>query len=326
MGNMKVAIVAPVHIQPSEEWVKALWDESVDAKADVIIVDDSDGKVELPWGAHASVYGYEKQKAEMGEELYAMFEQFHKSSSCKNFGIWLAWRDGYDYIIVIDSDCIVPKHFVAEHVAALNIPGDGWENPLAESGWYSRGFPFSKRGLPKWAHMGLWTGALDLYGTDRVKNPDKKEDDPKISYLSSPAKIPLSGMNVSFVREAVPYMLFLPNFSYNRHKFRRCDDIWGGYIFQKIMEQKGASLSFGKPWVKHDSKIVAEEDAKEEEAMIKFEDDFCRAIDNCLVFTGTGCKEHNAPQIFGWLSQELGAHEIFEELRTGLLLHSKLYA
>lgn len=323
----KVAIVAPCHIQPSEAWIKALWDESEKTDAHVIIVDDSDGKITLPWNiaSKGAVYDYAKQKAELGDELYAQFEQFHQSSACKNFGTWLAWKEGYDIIIVIDSDCIIPENFVAEHLAALAIPGDGWENPLAESGWYSRGFPYSKRQLPKWAHMGLWTGALDLYGTDRVTNKDKEEKDPKISYLASPATLPLSGMNVSFTRDAVPFMLFLPNFRYLRHKFSRHDDIWGGYIFQKIVTQKSGSLSYGKPWVKHDSKVVAEEDAKEEEAMIKFEDDFYRAIDNAIVFTGSGCNAFSGPEIFSWLSQELGANEVFGELRSGLLFWANAF-
>lgn len=312
----KVAIVAPCHIQPSEEWVDALWHESEASGAHVIIVDDSDGKITLPWlsSKTGDVYSYAKQKEAMGEELYAAFEQFHKSSACKQFGLWKAYKDGYDVVIVIDSDCVVPKGFVAEHIAALALPAEGWENPLADSGWFSRGFPYSQRALKKWAHMGLWTEMLDLYGTDRVANKGKKEEDPKVGYLTTGAVFPLSGMNVTFKREAIPFMLFLPNFSFRDKNFSRHDDIWGGYIFQKIAKQNGAGLSYGKPYVKHVSPVIAEEDAEAEVAMITYEDRFYDLIDHALVFNGSGCDGFSAPEIFSWLAREMANSTIFAAL------------
>ena len=315
----RVAIVATVHIKPSEEWVNALWNEAKDSGAHVIIVDDSDGNVELPWShdSGGDVYDYEAQRLALGVELYTLFEQFHQSSACKNFGTWKAYQEGYDVIIVIDSDCIVPNGFVKEHLRALEQKGRGWDNPLSNTSLYSRGFPYSKRELPILAHMGLWTNCLDLYGTDRVGKPFPLPDEtPWMDYHVASGHFPLSGMNVAFTREAIPYMLFLPNFESGRNKFRRHDDIWGGYIFEKIVSQKGGALSYGLPYVKHDSIVVAEEDAEEEKAMIKFEDAFYEAIDTALVFTGSGCSAHSGPEIFMWLSQELGAHETFGNLRN----------
>lgn len=323
---MKVAIVAPCHIQPSKQWVDALNRElNAHGNATAIIVDDSDGKISLPHGVITwEVYDYAKQRAALGEELYGLFEQFHHSSACKNFGTWLAWRDNYDVIIVIDSDCIVPEGFIAKHLEALARPEGGWSNPLAGTGWYSRGFPYALRDLPKWAHMGLWEKNVDLYGSDRVA---AGADWKKLQPMTPPYPhesfrpgqfFPLSGMNVSFVREAIPFMLFLPNFHYLRHNFSRHDDIWGGYIFQKAAQQKHKSLSYGQPIVEHESEVIPEEDAKEEEAMIAFENDFYRAIDDALVFSGSGCASHTGPEIFAWLSNELGQHEVFGELREAL--------
>jgi hypothetical protein len=271
----KIAIVAPVHIQVSLEWIKALKAEQ--DKADIIIVDDSDGDVILPidW----DVYDYERQKEALGDELYAQFEQFHKSSACKNFGTWLAYKKGYEVIIVIDSDCIVPEYFVQNHLNHLLSDGDGWDNPLEGTGLYSRGFPYSKRGQDKWCHMGLWRNELDLYGTDRVGKSDLPNRPASRVTESNGAFFPLSGMNVSFKREAIPYMLFLPNFKYGDYKFSRHDDIWGGYIFEKVSHAKNKSLSFGKPFVYHDTVVIPEEDAAEEVAMIKYEDEFYSFID-----------------------------------------------
>jgi hypothetical protein len=273
----KVCIVAPVHIQPSENWINAL--NNAAKTATIIIVDDSDGKVVLPesW----DVYDYRRQREAMGDELYAQFEQFHKSSSCKNFGTWLAYQKGFDPIIVIDSDCIIPPDFVAKHMEYLCMQGaDRWTNPIEGTNWYSRGFPYSLRKSVKWAHMGLWENELDIYGLDRV---DMLPDVPPKSLHGGGVKdaqfFPLSGMNVSFRRNAIPWMLFLPNFEYKRQKFTRHDDIWGGYIFQKVCELAKLGLSFGDPVVYHDTEVIPQEDADAEKAMVKYEADFYQFID-----------------------------------------------
>jgi hypothetical protein len=275
---MKTAIVAPVHITPSENWVNAL--ERASDRAKIIIVDDSNGAVKLP--ATFDVYDYARQREEMGDDLYERFEIFHKSSSCKMFGMWLAYMQEYDIIIVIDSDCIIPPDFIAGHQEALLRQGSAWSNPLEGSGWYSRGFPYSERNRKKWAHMGLWENELDLYGAERVaRMPSTPPKCPPERGLVSAPYFPLSGMNVSFIREAVPYMLFLPNFvAPDGNLFRRHDDIWGGYIFQKFAHELGGSLSYGnKPTVFHDTVVDAVADAREEEPMLKYEDKFMRAVD-----------------------------------------------
>lgn len=271
----KVAIVAPVHIQPSEKWINAL--NAACNLATIIIVDDSDGKVRLP--ATWDVYDYQRQREEMGDELYAQFEQFHKSSACKNFGTWIAYHRGFDPIIVIDSDCIIPPDFVGKHIEQLFMhAGQGWSNPLEGTGLYSRGYPYQMRGLQKWAHMGLWTNELDLYGTDRLHTPIFAREPASLKTINAQF-FPLSGMNVSFRRDAIPQMLFLPNFEYEGMRFSRHDDIWGGYIFQKICQMNNKALSYGEPFVYHDTVVIPEDDAQEEKAMIKWEDEFYNDVD-----------------------------------------------
>jgi len=159
----KVAIVSPVHIQPSSKWVQALVGIQKRGEADVILVDDSNGKLDLP--LIFNTYDYALQKEVMGDELYQLFEQFHKSSACKQFGLWRAHQLGYEFVIVIDSDCIVPDDFVERHLEALEMNGNvGWVNPLFGTGFYSRGYPYSKRGTEKWVNMGLWTNQAPRMG------------------------------------------------------------------------------------------------------------------------------------------------------------------
>lgn len=294
----KVAIVVACHIQPSQKWIDALNAQS--QLATIIIVDDSDGKVTLPdnW----DVYGYEKQREEMGDDLYAQFEQFHHSSACKNFGTWLAYHRGFDPIIVIDSDCIVPPDFVGKHIEQLFMrAGEGWSNPLDGTGYFSRGYPYHLRGLQKWAHMGLWTNELDLYGTDRIgKMPP---NDPASTKTVNTQYFPLSGMNVSFRREAIPHMLFLPNVEYEGVPICRHDDIWGGYLFQKYCQAHGKGLSYGEPFVYHDTIVIPEEDAAEEVGMIKYEKEFYEQADSRSLVAGLtpqGIMEAFSPAFNFW--------------------------
>lgn len=277
----KVAIVAPVHIQPSKQWIEAL--NYASKTATIIIVDDSDGKVDLP--GNWDVYGYARQREILGEDLYKAFEMFHKSSACKTFGLWIAHQRGFDPIIMIDSDCIIPPDFVGRHIESLLQFGNGWDNPIKGTGFYSRGFPYHERNKPVWAHMGLWENELDLYGTDRVGMTPPRMP-PYVDKVSNGAIFPLSGMNVSFRNDAAPYMMFLPNFMHGEEKFTRHDDIWGGYIFQRVAQARGFALSYGQPIVYHDTTVIPEEDALEEEAMIRHEKEFYRMVDDAIVHKG----------------------------------------
>lgn len=322
---MKVSIVSPLHIQPSKEWITALDNEAKISGADVIIVHDS-WKIQKMKGLPKSwkVFTYTEQLKYFGKDLYSMFKQFHKSSSIKNFGMIYSYREKYDVCIVIDSDCIVQPDFVALHLAALEIPGDGWQNPIPETGLYSRGFPYSKRKQEKWCHMGLWTNELDLYGKDRIDN-DNIPKELKIShaYNHVPGFIPLSGMNVSFKREALPYMLFLPNFTTDTgEKFIRHDDIWGGYIFQKIAKSMNKSISYGLPIVYHDTVVDPVADAIEEEPMYKYEDEFIDMVDEAI---------HNPADLDAQQELELvkiycRANSTFENLESAFDFQLKAYA
>lgn len=282
--TFKVTIVAPVHIQPSEEWVSSL-EATMKGKTDVkvIIVDDSDGKVVLP--GSFDVYGYDRQRETMGDDPYKRFEMFHKSAACKSFGIWKAWWDKADVIIVIDSDCIVPPNFVSKHLEGLMMKATGWTNPLKNIGWFPRGYPMSQRELPVALSMGLWNNELDLYGFDRVErgNTPPPELGHTKAHEVADGFVPLSGMNIAFWSRCAPALCFLPNFEYTYdevvHKFRRHDDIWGGYIFQALMAKANERLVYGDPVVFHDTIVVPEEDAAEEVDAIAFEEAFYNQVD-----------------------------------------------
>lgn len=302
---MKIAIVAPCHIPPTKEWVEKLERERLailhteGMAADIIIVDDSNGNLgQLP--VNWRIYDYPRQEEFLGE-LYSQFAQtFHKSSACRIFGHILAYSEDYDIVIGLDSDCEVRPNFVLEHLDMLAQKGSGWTNTVMElpskangNKWYARGFPYHMRDWPVVANMGLWSQTLDLNGKDREPNEPTDVGFPKEDYEIAVAPIPFSGMNFAVTNEAVPGFLFLPNFDYAvtlTHlmgtdgapvvdKFRRIDDIWGGYIFQKIVKMFRKSVVFGHPVVDHISEVIGAEDAAEEAAMYKWEEEFIRRVD-----------------------------------------------
>lgn len=273
--KLKIAIVAPVHIKLTNEWIKSLQSAAKNHK--VIIVDDSDGQVELP--SEWDVYDYAAQNEILGDEMYIEFKQFHKSSACRNFGHYVAYQEGYDVVIGLDSDCNVPPNFVSEHLKNIMGTAYGWENPTKNVGWFPRGYPYHERTRNIVLNIGLWENELDVNGIDRVKqgqppaNPDVKQQE--IAH----GMIPLCGMNFACWSQAIPGFLFLPNFDDGDEKFRRYDDIWGGYIFQKLMQKRKEMITYGLPIVYHDTIVDAASDAELEEAGIRWEENFYMLVD-----------------------------------------------
>ena len=276
---MRICCVTAVHIQPSEEWINAL------PNCDVIIIDDSNGKVEIN-KPNVKMYDYEKQKDVLGD-LYDDFDKyFHKSSACKNLGHYIAYNSGYDVMIEIDSDCICPPDVIEAHLTALNMKGGDWVNPLQKKGLYPRGYPYSMRDKEVVANLGLWSYCLDINGADRTPDEPKEtgiEDNRIVDGF-----IPFSGMNFAIKREYIPLMFLIPNFNYKCLKFRRHDDIFGGYIFQSLLKRLDKKITYGLPIVKHDSEVVPEEDAEAEDAMNSTDTMFYDLIDEAMFMCGGG--------------------------------------
>ena len=273
-NNMKVAIVTAVHIQPTDEWINALPTD-----CDIIVIDDSNGKVKID-KPNVRIYDYEKQKEVLGD-LYEEFDKwFHRSSACKNLGHVIAYKEKYEVMIEIDSDCICPRDLVERHLTALNMKGGDWVNPLQKKGLYPRGYPYSMRNKEVVANLGLWSDCLDINGADRTKGEPKETDIGDNRIVDG--LIPFSGMNFAIKREYIPLMFLIPNFDYKCLKFRRHDDIFGGYLFQKFLQILDKKITYGLPIVRHDSEVIPSEDAAAEEAMNSADTMFYDLIDDAL--------------------------------------------
>lgn len=322
MNTNKVAICCPVHIQPTKKWVAALKREAKGHT--VIIVDDSDGKVILPkeW----DVYDYKRQKEELGKDLYKEFERFHKSSSCRNFGHWIAYKKNIPIVITLDSDCVVPEGFVEKHVYALEATGYGWVNPIEDVGWFPRGYPYHERNRRIACNIGLWENELDLGGLDRIQRNSSGPKSPKVKKQKiAHTFIPHCGMNTSFWTNTIPGMLFLPNFDDGAERFRRLDDIWGGYIYQKIMQKNKDLIAYGFPIVYHDSDLKPVEDMKDEEAMLHWEEAFYNMVDTCMDYVPVGSYQKMMKE-FAFHFEEMCSDTVFKEIVPALNFWVKLYA
>jgi hypothetical protein len=300
LKKYKIAVVAPVHIKLTDEWIASL--KAVTKDCTVIIVDDSDGKVELP--AEWDVYGYARQEAELGE-LYKDFKQFHKSSACRNFGHWIAYKQGFDIIIALDSDCIVGPDFISKHVEELSCNSYGWVNTIKNTSWFPRGYPYFERMRPTVMNIGLWEHELDINGRDRVKRGQPPAGPMIDKQEIAHGILPLCGMNVAMWSYAVPGFLFLPNIDMGEVKIRRYDDIWGGYIFQKLMQKTNDLIRYGYPIVYHDTIVDADADAELEEDGIRLEASFYNIVD-------TVCADIN-PDTYANMFKELASFGIWKQ-------------
>jgi len=262
-SRKKVVITIPMVNTPTNTFL-----ESLPKSVPIIIIDDSNGKLRLD-RKRFDIYNYRRQKKVLGK-FYEDFRIFHHSSACRNLAHYLTYKFGFEAIIALDYDCRVPQSFLLDHLNALTFKNalgvrtnTGWINPLLDTHWYSRGYPyeyrtpdlkfrFQKIKNPRVVfNMGLWKDIIDINAIDKVLNPPPKKISLKKNYLIPLDNIPLSGMNNIFLKEIIPAYFFLPNFRIGNWTVSRHDDIWGGYILKRLIDKKREFITFGRPIVSH---------------------------------------------------------------------------
>jgi hypothetical protein len=258
----EVAVVIPIPNDPDWSIFEALAEE-----VPIIVVDDSDGKLATPPRKNVRVFDYAAQRRVMGEHYPAIP---HRSAATRNFGHYLAFREGLDVIVALDYDCQLHPHWLDQHLAMLGRLDDGpalegdWINTVEVPGFYARGFPYEFRGpgIPPPAetsaggevklNMGVWDHVVDLNGIDKLQRQPPTEPGLRgeRNYVAL-GNLPLCGMNTAFRAELVPAYFFLPDIWIDGWQLSRHDDIWGGYILKKLMDRRGDLVSFGRPVVTH---------------------------------------------------------------------------
>jgi hypothetical protein len=257
-----VAVVIPIPNDP--DW--AIFDEIPD-DVPIIVVDDSDGKLAPAPRCNVRFFDYAAQRGVMGTNYDAIP---HKSAATRNFGHYLAYREGFDVIIALDYDCRPRRGWLSEHIEALRVARDApavrgrWINSIEQPGVYARGFPYELRSPGEAAvtettasgsvlvNMGVWDNVLDMNGVDKLQSEPPAEPGLRgeSNYVAL-GNIPVCGMNTAFHAELTPAYFFLPDFWVEGWQVSRHDDIWGGYVLKKLMDLRGDLFRYGRPVVEH---------------------------------------------------------------------------
>ena len=154
----------------------------------------------------------------------------------------------------------------------------------------TRGLPYKNFGKVKnvVCNMGLWTNVGDWDGVQSLS------DDKLSSYFTPPVgnflahprhRYPFCGMNIFFKCSVVPAMYF-PLMG-KGYLFRRMDDIWCGWIFQKVFEHLGLYWSIGNPWIEHKRASNCFDNLIAESTGIKANEQFWEEIDSIKLSSNT---------------------------------------
>jgi len=269
IGDKTTNVVVVIPIPNDPDW--SIFEE-LSEDIPIIVVDDSDGKLAPAPRRNVRYFDYSAQRAIMGEHYPAIP---HKSAATRNFGHYLAYREGADVIVALDYDCRTRSGWLEQHLAALGEVQEApalegkWINSVQQPGFYARGYPYEYRndedsvvrertatGTVK-INMGVWDNVLDLNGIDKVQRDVAGKDVPLEPGLRGEenhialGNIPVCGMNTAFSAELTPAYFFLPDLWIDGWQLSRHDDIWGGYIAKKLMDKRGDLFRFGRPVVEH---------------------------------------------------------------------------
>jgi hypothetical protein len=176
-----------------------------------------------------------------------------QTGACRSFPMYLAWKEGCEFILTLDDDCYPGPEgvaqFIENHIGAFNL--DCWFRTI--DGVEPRGFPYGDRGrLQVLLNHGLWTGVPDLDAPTfltRERIPvsvvlrGRREVIPPGQWFS------LSAINVCYSRRAIPaaYNLLMGR----AYGFDRFDDVWSGLFLKKIADHLGFYITSGLPFVRH---------------------------------------------------------------------------
>lgn len=201
----------------------------------------------------------------------------YQSIRRRNFGYLRALQLKSDVIITIDDDNYPTGDWLKEHLDAFSaqmpivMSPNRLVNPCEVLNCnhypiYMRGYPISEIFNDEFIqstenknrivlNMGLWTNKPDVDSYTNIIYPDLKSEGQtqgKRFACKTGHYIPVNTQNTAFLKEVMPafYLLFQDSSIYE-NKIDRFDDIWSGFILQKIAHALGDTISFGAPLADH---------------------------------------------------------------------------
>jgi reversibly glycosylated polypeptide len=227
----------------------------------------------------------EKQKDEFLEAWrapkraeYLFLTQDTDKSGCaktKNRGIRNALDSGAEYIIVLDDDCyptgddINLVDFAQDHIAALQPQPVKMVFPTTDPP--SRGTPYRHRDIKMKvaASMGFWNIYPDFDAMSALVHGEKMEIAHAIGTIYQ-RYFPFCGMNFAFHRDQFDCAVLID--------VPRFDDIWMGWIWEKVAYEKGLCFNLSGPRVNHVRQSKVWENLQQEVKYLELNEDLWEAI------------------------------------------------
>lgn len=169
-------------------------------------------------------------------------------AATKNRGIRQAIDAGAEVVVVLDDDChpceATPdlESLVSSHLQALEPQDVDLFQVVTDPP--SRGTPYFSRTLrmPVAASMGFWIGVGDYDAPGQLVHGATHPMGFRREAIHG-RWFPLSGMNLAFRVEWWPWCQFI--------EVPRFDDIWMGFLWQKVAYERGHCFNLAGPTVRH---------------------------------------------------------------------------
>jgi hypothetical protein len=183
-----------------------------------------------------------------------VFQQDVDKSGCartKNAGITCALDSGADIVVVLDDDCypLEPRaedplqELIDDHKAALEPQEVQMVVPTMLP--TPRGMPYLNRTIKMQtaASIGLWTGYPDLDAMSALVLGPQPEGCQFLVSCVHGVMFPFCGMNYAFYKDQWDCAVHID--------VPRFDDIWMGWIWEKVAYDKGKCFNMNGPKVEH---------------------------------------------------------------------------
>ena len=223
------------------------WENNGDWDEIVLIEDNPEKtfKIKSKWKIHH--YSHKEIKENLKENDWIISK---KDSACRSFGFKIAKEIGANWTISLDDDCLPYQSMgiCENHLKVINNFKICQQSTIIRS----RGLPYKNMGNLNniVLNMGLWTKNADLDAIQTFHNNIEYFLPPNGNFLAHPRhRYPFCGMNIFFNTSLTPIMYF-PLMGLNQ-PYNRFDDIWCGWIFQKILQHLNLSWSIGEPFIEH---------------------------------------------------------------------------
>ena len=244
--NKPAVCIATIRPEQFMAWAEVWREEFKQEGVQVFVMVDAD-KVSTDF-SRAPITGqffcHEMVSDQLGDKRWIIPS---KTSACKSFAIYKAWKAGCDPIMVLDDDCLPGDGLIAKHKTNLQRCA---HNAVVSTTWHvrPRGTPHIEPRPIALSH-GLWQDNPDIDAMTQLAGCSLTGDGfPNIN-IAQGALFPMSGMNLAFRREIAPLMYFgLQGPTWGVDRF---DDIWCGFLAKKVLDHCGYAVWSGTPYVRH---------------------------------------------------------------------------